>query len=54
MFTYLLYIYIYITIKGILGGLATPTRCGGIVNLDQIQTSPDVQRLVQIASSMAH
>ena len=52
MFTYL--IYIYITIKGILGGLATPTGCGRIVNLDQIQTSPDVQRLVQIASSMAH
>jgi hypothetical protein len=42
------------TIKGILGGLATPTGCGGMVNLDQIQTSPDVQRLVQIASSMAH
>jgi len=27
------------TIKSILGGLAGPTGCSGIVNIDQIQTS---------------
>jgi hypothetical protein len=42
------------TIKNILGGLAAPTGCSGIVNMDQIQTSPDIQRLVQFAGSMAH
>src|SRR6266487_2189273 len=41
------------TIKSLLGGLAGPTGCGGIVNLDQIQTSPDLQRLVQFAGTMA-
>lgn len=41
------------TIKGILGGLAGPTGCSGIVNLDQIQTSPDLQRLVQFAGTTA-
>jgi hypothetical protein len=41
------------TIKGILGGLAEPTGCSGIVNMDQIQTSPDLQRLVQFAGAMA-
>jgi hypothetical protein len=42
------------TIKSLLGGLAGPTGCSGIVNLDQIQTSPDLQRLVQIAGTVAH
>jgi len=40
------------TIKGLLGGLAGLTGCGGIVNMDQIQTSPDLQRLVQFAVGM--
>jgi hypothetical protein len=38
-------------LKGLLGALATPTGCGGIVNLEQISNSPDIQRLVQIAGS---
>jgi hypothetical protein len=42
------------TIKGLLGYLAPVTGCGGIVNLDQIQTSPDLQRLAQFAASSAH
>jgi len=42
------------TIKGLLNFLAPHTGCGGIVNLDQIQTSPDLQRLVQFATSLAH
>jgi hypothetical protein len=40
------------TIKNILGGIAGPTGCIGIVNMDQIQTSPDLQRLVQFAGTM--
>ena len=35
-------------------GLAEPTGCSGIVNMDQIQTSPDLQRLVKFAGTMAH
>jgi hypothetical protein len=42
------------TIKGLLGFLAPHTGCGGIVKLDQIQTSPDLQRLMQFATSLAH
>lgn len=42
------------TIKNILGGFAEPTGCGGIVNMDQIRNSPDVQRLVQFLAIMAH
>ena len=42
------------TIKEYTWGLAAPTGCSGIVNTDQVQTSPDIQRLVQIAGSMAH
>jgi hypothetical protein len=42
------------TIRSLLGGLAPLTGCGGIVNLNQIQSSPDLQRLVQIAGSLAH
>jgi hypothetical protein len=42
------------TIKNILGGIAGPTGCSGIVNMDQIQTSPDLQRLAQLAATMAH
>lgn len=42
------------TIKGILGGLAEPTGCSGIANMDQIQTSPDLQRLVKFAGTVAH
>jgi hypothetical protein len=38
-------------IKNILGGIAGPTGCSGIVNMDQIQTSPDL--LVQFAGTMA-
>lgn len=41
------------TIKSLLGSLAKQTGCGGIVNMDQIQTSPDLQRLVQSAGTMA-
>ena len=41
------------SIKGILGALATPTGCSGIVDLDLISKSPDIQRLVQFAGSMA-
>jgi len=41
------------TIKSLLGSLAGQTGCGGIVNMDQIQTSPDLQRLVQSAGTMA-
>jgi len=40
------------TIKNILG-ITGPTGCSGIVNMDQIQTSPDLQRLVQFAGTMA-
>jgi hypothetical protein len=39
------------TIRSILGGLAGPTGCSGVVNL---VASPDLQRLVQIAGSLAH
>jgi hypothetical protein len=42
------------TIKSLLGGLAGPTGCSGIVAMNQIQNSPDVQRLLQIAGTMAH
>jgi hypothetical protein len=35
------------TITGILGGLAQPTGCGGIVNMNQIQSSPLVQNFQQ-------
>jgi hypothetical protein len=41
------------TIKSLLGGLAGSTGCGGIVDMNQIQNSPDVQRLLQIAGAMA-
>jgi hypothetical protein len=41
------------TIRGLLGGLAPLTGCSGIVNLDQIQTSPDLQRVLQLAETMA-
>lgn len=41
------------TIKSLLGSLAGQTGCGGIVNMDQIQTSPDLQRLVKSAGTMA-
>lgn len=41
------------TIKSLLGSLAGQTGCGGIVNMNQIQTSPDLQRLVQSAGAMA-
>jgi hypothetical protein len=41
------------TIKSILGGLAGPTGCSGIVDMNQIQNSPDVQRLLQLAGKMA-
>ena len=33
------------TIKSLLGGLAGLTGCGGIVNMDQIQTSRDLRFL---------
>jgi hypothetical protein len=42
------------TIKSILGGLAGPTGCNGIVDMNQIQNSPDLQRLLHIAGTMAH
>jgi hypothetical protein len=42
------------TIKSILGGLAGPTGCGNIVNLNQIQTSPDLQRLTQYMGTIVH
>jgi hypothetical protein len=35
------------TITGILGGLAQPTGCGGIVNMNRIQSSPMVQNFQQ-------
>ena len=41
------------TIKSLLSGLAGLTGCSGIVNMDQIQTSPDLQRLVQFAGTLA-
>jgi hypothetical protein len=41
------------TIRSLLGGLASLTGCSGIVNLDQIQTSPDLQRALQLAETMA-
>ncbi|MDQ6865747.1 MAG: hypothetical protein M3044_18200 [Thermoproteota archaeon] len=37
------------TIRSLLGSLAGQSGCGGIVNMNQIQTSPDLQRLVQSA-----
>jgi len=36
-------------IQNLLGGLASMTGCSGIVDLNQVQSSPDVQRLVQLA-----
>lgn len=41
------------TIKSLLGGLAGPTGCSGVVDMNQIQNSPDVQRLLQFAGKMA-
>jgi hypothetical protein len=41
------------TIKGFLVPLAGLTGCGGIVDMNQIQNSPDVQRLLQIAGTLA-
>ena len=42
------------TIGNILGALAKPTGCDGIVDLNQTQASPDLQRLVQFAGQMGH
>ena len=41
------------TIKGLLGTLAGPTGCSGIVDMNQIKNSPDVQRLMQFAGTLA-
>jgi hypothetical protein len=40
------------TLLGLLMGLAPMTGCGGIVDLNQVQSSPDIQRLVQLAVKM--
>jgi hypothetical protein len=39
-------------IQNLLSGLAPMTGCSGIVDLDQVQSSPDIQRLVQLAGQM--
>jgi len=40
-------------IKGILGALARPTGCSGIVDLNSISNSPDINRLADMAASRA-
>ena len=37
------------SINNLLGGLAGMTGCSGIVNLNKVQASPDIQRLAQFA-----
>lgn len=39
-------------IQKLLQQLAPMTGCSGIVDLDQVQSSPDIQRLVQLAGQM--
>jgi hypothetical protein len=40
------------SLLGLLRGLAPMTGCGGIVDLNQVQSSPDIQRLVQFAGQI--
>lgn len=42
------------TVGNVLNFLAKPTGCEGIVDLNNAQNSPDLQRLVQYGSNTVH